>query len=69
MRNAPQLRRLCLFHLLISIAAFGQESAKFQLPRPADGHPDLQGVWRNGAVVAAFNVEGEAASYNGPAGT
>ena len=53
----PKMR---FFLLLISIAAFGQ-SAKFEPPRQADGHPDLQGVWRNSAIVAAFNVEGQKA--------
>jgi hypothetical protein len=46
--------RLWLF--LISLAAFGQ-STRFEPPRQADGHPDLQGVWRNSAIVAAFDVE------------
>jgi hypothetical protein len=57
--------RLSLF--LISLAAFGQ-STKFEPPRRADGHPDLQGLWRNSAIVAAFNVEGQAAFYNEPGG-
>ena len=57
--------RFSLF--LISLAAFGQ-STKFEPPRQADGHPDLQGVWRNSAIVAAFNVEGQEAFYNEPGG-
>lgn len=55
------------FLLLISIAAFGQPT-RFEPPRLADGHPDLQGVWRNSAIVAAFNVEGQKAFYNEPGG-
>ncbi len=56
-----------LFLFLISLAAFGQ-SMKFDPPRQADGHPDLQGFWRNSAIVAAFNVEGQEAFYNEPGG-
>ena len=55
------------FLLLISIAAVGQ-SAQFEPPRQADGHSDLQGVWRNSSIVAAFNVEGQKAYYNEPGG-
>ncbi len=55
------------FLLLISIAAFGQ-ATRFEPPRQADGHPDLQGVWRNSAIVAAFSVEGQKAFYNEPGG-
>lgn len=55
------------FLLLIAIAACGQ-STKFEPPRQADGHPDLQGVWRNASIVAAFNVEGQQAFYNEPGG-
>ena len=57
--------RLSLF--LISLAAFGQ-STRFDPPRRADGHPDLQGVWRNSSIVAAFNIEGQEAFYNEPGG-
>src|SRR5580693_7511161 len=57
--------RLSLF--LITLAAFGQ-STKFEPPRQADGHPNLQGIWRNSAIVAAFNVEGQEAFYNEPGG-
>jgi hypothetical protein len=38
------------FLLLISIAASGQ-SAKFEPRWLAGGHPDLQGVWHNSAIV------------------
>ena len=55
--------------LLAALVAFGQEARKTNLPRNASGHPDLQGVWRNAAIVAAFDVEGQSASYKGPAGT
>ncbi len=57
--------RLSLF--LISLAAFAQ-STKFEPPRQADGHPDLQGVWRNSQIVAAFDIEGQEAYYNEPGG-
>jgi hypothetical protein len=53
--------------LLVSTAAFGQ-SSKFEPPRQADGHPDLQGVWRNASIVAAFKIEGQKAFYNEPGG-
>ena len=53
--------------LLFSVTALGQ-STNFDPPRLADGHPNLQGVWRNAAIVAAFNVEGQKAYYNEPGG-
>jgi len=56
-----------LLPFIFAVAAFGQ-TAKFETPRQADGHPDLQGVWRNSAIVAAFNVEGQEAFYNEPGG-
>jgi hypothetical protein len=55
------------FPLVISIAAWRQ-TARFEPPRQADGHPDLQTVWRNSATVAAFNVEGQQAFFNEPGG-
>lgn len=54
--------------LLIAISAFGQSPKAFDPPRQPDGHPDLQGVWRNSKIVAAFNVQGQAAYYNEPGG-
>lgn len=57
-----------LFLVLVCAVAFAQHPPAFQPPRQPDGHPDLQGVWRNAAIVAAFNVEGEKAFYNEPAG-
>src|SRR5271166_5882308 len=51
----------------VPLAALAQ-SAKFEPPRQPDGHPDLNGVWRSGAIVAAFNVEGQKAFYNEPGG-
>ena len=53
----PKVR---FFLLLISIAAFGQPT-KFDPSRQANGHPNLQCVWRNASIVAAFNVEGQKA--------
>jgi hypothetical protein len=55
------------FLFLISLTAFGQ-STKFEPLRQPDGHPDLNGVWRSAAIVAAFNVEGQKAFYNEPGG-
>jgi hypothetical protein len=44
------------------------QPAKFDPPRQPDGHPDFQGIWRNGATSAAFNVEEHAETYASPAG-
>jgi hypothetical protein len=60
--------RLWIFLILMCAPAFAQQPPAFHPPRQADGHPDLQGVWRNASIVAAFNVEGEKAFYNEPAG-
>src|SRR5579862_8736988 len=55
------------FLLLIAVAAYAH-SPKSEPPRMADGHPDLQGVWRNASISAAFNVEGQTTGDNGPGG-
>jgi hypothetical protein len=60
--------RYCLVPLLLTISAFAQKPETFHPSRLADGRPDLQGVWRNASIVAAFNVEGQSASYAGPEG-
>ena len=60
--------RFRLLLVLVSAAAFAPKSPAAQLPRLADGHPDLQGIWRNASIVAAFNVEGQTAGDNGPGG-
>jgi hypothetical protein len=57
-----------LLLLLASAGAFAQQPAPLSPPRQPDGHPDLQGVWRNASIVAAFNVEGQKAFYNEPGG-
>jgi hypothetical protein len=57
--------RLLLF--LLPLAVFAQ-TPKFEPPRQPDGHPNLQGIWRNSSIVAAFNVEGQQAFYNEPGG-
>ena len=49
------MRFLLLLDFYCSIRAV----PKFEPPRQTDGHPDLQGVWRNASIVAAFNVEGK----------
>jgi len=57
---------------LVATAGHGQDTAQkpapLNRPRLADGHPDLQGVWQNGSISAAFNVEEHAESYASPAG-
>jgi hypothetical protein len=51
------------------IAFLFATSASFgQTPRLPDGHPDLQGIWRNGVNSAAFNVEEHAETFASPAG-
>ena len=56
------------FLFLVSIAAFAQAAQELQVPRQPDGHPDMQGVWRNSSIVAAFDIEGQSAVYNEPSG-
>jgi len=60
------MRLFLLF--LFSITAFAQQAPELRLPRQSDGHPDLQGVWRNSSIVAAFDIEGQTAVYNEPGG-
>lgn len=54
--------------LFIGLAAFAQQPKSFEPSRQPDGHPDFEGVWRNTAIVAAFNVQGQKAYYNEPGG-
>ena len=42
---------------LTSLSAAGQEPAGAELPRTADGRPDLQGYWRGGPVNASHSIE------------
>jgi hypothetical protein len=37
--------------LLLPITAWSAESARWQVPLTADGHPDLQGMWTNATIT------------------
>ena len=43
--------RLLMIVLLFSLALAAQTASKPQIPRTADGHPDLQGVWTNATLT------------------
>ena len=68
------LARLILFSGMSALAAWGQaQPAAAKLPRTADGHPDLQGIWTNATLTPLqrpadlaskpFFTEQEAAAY------
>src|SRR5438874_13834591 len=59
--------RWCSIVLLFPATLCAQVTTK-PIPRAADGHPDMQGIWRNGAISAPFNVEAHEESYASPAG-
>jgi hypothetical protein len=67
-----RLRRICFLLAACAVSAClcgAQSQRPFEPPRLADGHPDFQGIWRNGATSAAFNVEAHEESYAVPAGS
>src|SRR2546421_8027397 len=56
------------FACCVIASAWGQS---FSPPRLANGHPNLQGVWRGAVVSAAFDVQAHEATYlvaAGPSG-
>ncbi len=60
--------------LLCASTAFAQQKANSNDPAPAniprldDDKPDFQGIWMASDLSAAFNIEGQAGSFENPAG-
>jgi len=67
MSSVPAARRAACVILLLVASACARTQPASNLPRTADGKPNLQGVWqvRNSA---AFGLEDHVARNNGPAG-
>jgi hypothetical protein len=67
MSSVPAARRAACVILLLFASACARTQPTSNLPRTADGKPNLQGVWqvRNSA---AFGLEDHVARNNGPAG-
>ncbi len=68
-----RLARLMLFSGMSAFVAWGQAQPAAKLPRTADGHPNLQGIWTNATLTPlqrpadlaskAYFTEEEAAAY------
>ena len=44
-------KRLFLLIPMVALALSAQTASKKPIPRAADGHPDLQGVWTNATLT------------------
>ena len=54
--------------IFLVLAIAGSLAGQTAIPRLPSGRPDLQGVWRNGTISAAFNVEAHEETFLSPAG-